>query len=102
MLRSLIPDELLKVLLVNCSYQYDRYRELLTKYEFFEHMTFRVGQQYPRAFLDGLNVYNIKAFGTSEGLLEFKRSEPNSNKILKQLILDYSYLPSSIKGQCEK
>ncbi|PSB88655.1 hypothetical protein C5F63_07435 [Photobacterium damselae subsp. damselae] len=91
LLRSLIPDEILKILLINCSHRYGEYKKLLTKFEFFEHLTFKLNNKYPISYLDAINHYDIKAFGQNESLSNFIESCDEVNKPLKQLIHDFAF-----------
>ncbi|HIF9272061.1 TPA: putative phage abortive infection protein [Photobacterium damselae] len=92
LLRSLIPDQILKILLINCSHRYYEYKELLTKFEFFEHLTFKVDDKYPISYLDAINHYDIKAFGQNESLSNFIKSCGEAeDKPLKQLIHEFAF-----------
>ncbi|PSB86701.1 putative phage abortive infection protein [Photobacterium damselae] len=99
LLRSLIPDQILKILLINCSHRYYEYKELLTKFEFFEHLRFKLGTKYPISYLDAINHYDIKAFGQNESLSNFIESCGEADKPLEQLIHDFAFRSTSTKYQ---
>ena len=73
MIRAILPDEVLQLLAINCACPsitgeellYWKYKLLIERYEFLEHMPFEIEKQKFICLESTLEVYHEKAFGKS-------------------------------------
>lgn len=77
--RSLIPDHLLQLLVVNCyadieDHNFDRYKKLVTQFSIFEHVTFPSNIDLTFNFLSAVTQYEDKAFGENPAFEKFRSS----------------------------
>lgn len=71
LIRSQQDNKLLKLLFINCFEEFDDYRELLRKFEFFEHMSFEHNQKLSYLLLVALNFYTFEGKITLDKDKEF-------------------------------
>lgn len=79
LLRSSLDNDFLQILYINCtcsgySDDYKKYNDLITKYEFLEHMNFIADMDLNYNLLLVSKFYDEKAFGDSEYFLHIQKS----------------------------
>lgn len=71
LIRASIENDILQLLYLNCFYhesyqpEFKYYHELVTKFSFFEHMTFTHNRRFLSSFVYLSSLYNKRAFGQS-------------------------------------
>lgn len=73
--RSILNQEVLQLLVVNCysdnqNDQFKKYRLLIERYQFFEHMTFYVGTNLHPVLLEAIDYYGKHSFGDNSYVKE--------------------------------